>query len=66
MIDKDDMNKLLKQIRGIATNVNQVVYRVNSTGNITAFVKLSVSRNQLSYNYKGSIRRYCALSAMNM
>ena len=46
MIDKDDMNKLLKHIRGIATNVNQVVYRVNSTGNITSFVKLSVSRNQ--------------------
>ena len=34
MIDKDDMNELLKQIRGIATNVNQVAYRVNSTGNI--------------------------------
>lgn len=34
MIDKDDMNELLKQIRGIATNVNQIAYRVNSTGNI--------------------------------
>lgn len=35
MINKDDMNELLKQIRGIATNVNQVAYQVNSTGNIS-------------------------------
>ena len=34
MFDKDDMNELMKQIRGIATNINQVAYRANSTGNI--------------------------------
>ena len=34
MFDRDDMNELMKQIRGIATNINQVAYRANSTGNI--------------------------------
>lgn len=34
MFDKGDMTELLKQVRGIATNVNQVAYRANSTGNI--------------------------------
>ena len=34
MIDQDDMNELMKQIRGIAANINQIAYRVNSTGNI--------------------------------
>jgi hypothetical protein len=34
MFDKDEMNELMKQIRGIAANLNQVAYRANSTGNI--------------------------------
>ena len=34
MFDKDEMNELMKQIRGIAANINQVAYRANSTGNI--------------------------------
>lgn len=34
MFDKDEMNELMKQIRGIAANINQFAYRANSTGNI--------------------------------
>lgn len=34
MFDNDEVNELMKQIRGIAANINQVAYRANSTGNI--------------------------------
>ena len=34
MFDKDEMQELIRQVRGISTNINQVAYRANSTGHI--------------------------------
>ena len=34
MFDREEMQELIRQVRGISTNINQTAYRANSTGRI--------------------------------